>query len=275
MKWLQFILSHSLFIAVCAVALCFQTAILFHITLPLWGYSFIFFSTLCSYNFYWLLSGYAFAGLPIKKYFRKNYSNGIVFIIAAAGCVVSVLHLQHLLPAIAIAVFLTAMYAVPLLPVKALQVTRRAGVLKTFLLAFTWSYITVYIPYTYSTGVNWKILLILFNNRFFFMMMLCIIFDARDTHVDKIKGLQSLTTMLRPATVKYIMYFLFAAYIVNGIFFRLHIDEKEQIIPLLVTGTATAAAYMYSLKKQGYFFYYFLVDGLMLFSALATYVASI
>jgi len=33
--------------------------------------------------------------------------------------------------------------------------------------------------------------------------------------------------------------------------------------------------YFYSGKKQGYLFYYFFVDGMMLFSALTTYVASI
>jgi 4-hydroxybenzoate polyprenyltransferase len=102
--------------------------------------------------------------------------------------------------------------------------------------------------------------------------MLCIIFDARDTNVDKIRGLQSLTTLLKPVTVQNIMLAIFITYIINGI---LYYDEPMQIIALLVTGAFTAIVYLLSLKKQGYFFYYFLVDGLMLFSAIAAYVASI
>ena len=61
MKWLHFILSHSIFIAVCAVALAFQTAQLRHFTNSVFVYGFIFFATLCSYNFYWILSRFSFA----------------------------------------------------------------------------------------------------------------------------------------------------------------------------------------------------------------------
>ena len=65
MKWLHFILSHSIFIAVCAVALAFQTAQLLKLDINLFVYGFIFFATLCSYNFYWILSKLSFA--PKKK----------------------------------------------------------------------------------------------------------------------------------------------------------------------------------------------------------------
>jgi cytochrome bd-type quinol oxidase subunit 2 len=107
------------------------------------------------------------------------------------------------------------------------------------------------------------------------MLLLCIIFDVRDTIIDKIRGLQSLTTLIKPATVQYIIVAVFVAYIINGIVFRMYYNEPKQIIALLITSLATLVVYFFSLKKQGYFFYYFLVDGLMLFSAITTYVASI
>jgi 4-hydroxybenzoate polyprenyltransferase len=107
------------------------------------------------------------------------------------------------------------------------------------------------------------------------MLMLCIIFDARDTKVDKIRGLQSLTTLLSSKSVKQIMSVVFAAYLLNGIILRIYYHEIAQIAALLVSGVFTAIVYLLSLKKQGYFFYYFVVDGIMLFSALASYVASI
>ncbi len=275
MRLLYFILSHSVFIAICAVALCFQTALLLHINLPVYLVAFIFFSTLCSYNFYWLLSGYAFAGQSLKQVLKQYHTNFIVLVLAAAGLLFSLVRIPQLLPVIIIGLALTLLYAMPLLPFKIFHGARKAGLLKTFLLAFTWTFVTVYIPYYFAPSVPLSTLLLLFVNRFLFMLMLCIIFDARDTNIDKIRGLQSLTTILKPTTVKYIMIAIFVTYIVNGIGLRVCYNEPEQIIALLLTGLITAMVYFFSQKKQGYFFYYFLVDGLMLFSALAAYVASI
>ena len=275
MKWLHFILSHSIFIAICAVALCFQTSLLLNIQLSYHLYLFVFCSTVCSYNFYWLLSGYSFAGMHLYPFLKKNYSNWVVFIIAGVGLLFSLSGIVHLWQVIGVGFFLTLLYAVPLLPFKISVIARKAGLLKTLLLAFTWAFITVYLPYQFAPTGNLFTLLLLFNNRFLFMLMLCIIFDARDTKVDKIRGLQSLTTLMSAKTVQYIMLAIFAAFIINGIILRIYYHELMQIIALLVTGVITAVVYFFSLKKQGYFFYYFLVDGLMLFSALASYVASI
>jgi 4-hydroxybenzoate polyprenyltransferase len=275
MRLLYFILSHSIFIAICAVALCFQTALLLRINLSVYFFAFIFFSTLSSYNFYWLLSGYAFAGQSLIQVLKQYYTNVIVLVLACGGLLFSLVRIPQLLPVIIIGLILTLLYAIPLLPFKIFHLARKAGLVKTFLLAFTWTFVTVYIPYYFAPTVQFSTLLMLFINRVLFMLMLCIIFDARDTNIDKIRGLQSLTTILKPTTVKYIMIAIFAAYIINGIVLRVYYNEPEQIFALLLTGLITAIVYFFSQKKQGYFFYYFLVDGLMLFSALATYVASI
>lgn len=275
MKWLHFILSHSIFIAFCAVALCFQTALLLHFNLPVFFYAFIFFSTVCSYNFYWLLSGYAFANRSLPALYKKQGSNIIMFFIAGIGMLLSLFCIPGLLPLAIIALLLNLVYAIPLIPLKILKKTREAGLLKTILLAFTWTFVTVYIPYKQVSTGNTSTLIMLFNNRFLFMLMLCIIFDARDTNVDKIRGLQSLATLVKPATIKYIMIVIFMAYIINGIWLRIYYHEPRQIVALLFTGLMTAVVYFFSLKKQGYFFYYFGVDGLMLFSTLVTYIASI
>ena len=275
MKWLLFILSHSIFIAICAVALCFQTALLLHINLTIWLYSFIFFSTLCTYNFYWLLSGYTFCRQPLRLFLKGYYTNFIVFIIAGIGLLLSLLNISALWPVISAGLLFTLLYTIPLLPFKIFHFTRKVGLIKTILLAFTWAFVTVYIPYKQVPTAGSLTLLILFNNCFLFMLMLCIIFDARDTTVDKIRGLQSLTTLVKPNVIQYIMIAIFVAYLINGIAFRIYYNEPVQIIALLITGITTAVVYFFSLKKQGYFFYYFLVDGLMLFSATAAYVASI
>jgi 4-hydroxybenzoate polyprenyltransferase len=275
MRLLYFIVSHSLFIAICAAALCFQTALLLYIELSSWFYSFVFCATICSYNFYWLLSGWAFSKKNIITYLTAHRSNLLVFAIAAIGVVVSLFYLTTILPAIAVAAALTFLYAVPLLPFKWLQFTRKAGLLKTILLSFTWAYITVCLPYMYSPANSMQALLLLFCIRFIFMLLLCIMFDARDTEVDKIKGLQSLTTVLTEKAVKGIMLLLFAAYLIMGVLFRFYFNDTHQIIAFVITAATVGVAYRFSLKKQGYLFYYFIIDGLMLFAAAATYIASL
>lgn len=275
MRLLYFIVSHSLFIALCAAALCCQTAILLQVTLSAWLYIFVFCATICSYNFYWLLSGWAFSKTAISKYLLQHCSNLWVLSVAAIGLLISLFYITSILPVILIAGMLTLLYAVPLLPLKWLQFTRKAGLLKTSLLAFTWAFITVYIPYAYAKTDDTDALLLLFSIRFVFMLLLCIMFDARDTALDKIKGLQSLTTLLKPAAVKIILLALFGLYLMLGIIYRLLFNEPKQIAALIVTGAAVAVAYFFSFKKQGYLFYYFIIDGLMLFSAAATFIASI
>lgn len=280
MRLLYFIVSHSLFIAICAAALCFQTALLLHIKLSAWFYIFVFCATIASYNFYWLLSGWAFSKTDLSKYLAGHVSNLWVFFIACFGLVISFFNVQQILPAIAAAAGLTFLYAVPLLPIKQLQFTRKAGLLKTILLALTWAFITVWLPYVYAReynaqAYNMQALALLFSIRFVFMLLLCIMFDARDTEVDKIKGLQSLTTLLSAKTVKVIMLLLFAVYLMLGLLFRFYFNNIPQIIAFLITAASVAVIYRLSFKKQDYLFYYFIVDGLMLFSAAATFVASI
>jgi len=90
---------------------------------------------------------------------------------------------------------------------------------------------------------------------------------------DKIRGMRSLATDLSPRTLRLLIIILFIllfgtnfAYIWMGISFPHTIALQVSTIALLIT-------YFYSTRKQGYFFYYFFVDGMMLFSAVFTFVA--
>ncbi len=276
MKWLHFILSHSIFIAVCAVALAFQTAQLLKLDVNLFVYGFIFFATLCSYNFYWILSKLSFAPKKdIPQLLKKETSGYLLLLISAIGLLYCFLQAAIPLHFVVTAVLLTILYAVPLLPISFLQFTRKAGVLKTILLAFTWAYVTVIIPLQKDYWVLNNADLFIITRRFLFMLMLCIIFDNRDKEIDKIRGLHSLATDLKPVTFRVLIYLIFALLFISNFFFRYYGITLSESIALQVSTIALLAVYFYSNKKQGYLFYYFFVDGMMLFSALATYIAGI
>jgi len=276
MKWLHFILSHSIFIAVCAVALAFQTAELLQLNNSVYLYGFIFFATLCSYNFYWIVSKAAFKQPDALSMLLKKEMTGmtILFLSAVGACFCFI---QNPLPAefIITAFLLTCLYVLPLLPFRSLLYTRKAGVLKTVLLAFTWAYVTVFIPLQKTYLLLNNADLFVFTRRFLFMLMLCIIFDNRDKAVDKIRGLHSLATDLKPAHLSILICFIFIILFSTNFLYGYYGITFCQSVALHISTLALLAVYFYSVKKRGYLFYYFFVDGMMLFSALATYIAGI
>ena len=276
MKWLHFILSHSIFIAICAVALAFQTALLLKLNINLFVYGFIFFATLCSYNFYWIISKATFVRDNTLGAVLKKEKTGLIILFLSAIGVFFCLF-QYPLPVefILTSVLLTCMYALPLLPFRPFYFIRKVGVVKTFLLAFTWTYVTVFIPLQKSYLLLSSAELFVFSRRFLFMLMLCIIFDNRDKAVDKIRGLHSLATVLKPAHLRVVIYFIFVVLFTTNFLFSYYGITFSQSVALHISTLALLAVYFYSLKKRSYLFYYFFVDGMMLFLALATYIAGI
>jgi len=276
MKWLHLLLFHSIYIAICAVAMCFQTILLLQIPVDSLLLGFVFFATVFSYNSYWLLSKKIFGSVFYQQvFFRKERIKIALLAVYATGLLIcyfkSALTINLIWPAVA----LNILYTMPLLPFKVLSFTKRIGFLKTILLAFTWMYVTGFLPLQKTVDSLTGIEMALFLNRFLFMLLLCVVFDNRDASIDKIKGLHSIATDLKPAAVKFLVLILFVLLTGSVYFLRYFGMNLEQAFALLISALAVGYIYYLSLQKRGYFFYYFFVDGLMLFSTLAVYVASI
>jgi len=276
MRWLHFILSHSIFIAFCAVGLTYQTILLNNLFVDKWLLGFVFFATLLSYNFYWLLSKKIFGNVFYKPNFFKKEQYKIIALIIYLGAVV-VCYLQSMLIPLLVlpAIVLNMFYALPLLPLNYLNGLRKIGVLKTIILAFTWMYVTAYLPLLKPINELTNVEIYVLLNRFMFMFLLCIMFDSRDSQLDKIKGLHSIATDIKTSCLKILVAILFVVLACTiSLLLSLDFDTKF-IISLIITFFATLVLYFLAQKKQGYLFYYFFVDGLMLFSSILTYVASI
>ena len=276
MKWLHFILSHSIFVAVCAVALAFQTSQLLHYSVSVFVYGFIFFATLCSYNFYWVISRFSFSGRTgFFSALKKDQTATIILALSAVGMIFCFMESALKFPPVIIAVLLTTLYSVPLLPFRFLHFTRKAGVLKTILLAFTWTYVTVLLVMQKDVVSLSNADIFILTRRFLFMLMLCIIFDNRDKAMDKIRGLRSLATDLRPSQLLVLIAVIFIILFGTNFLSVNYGISFSQSIALQTSTIALLVVYFFSTRKQGYLFYYFMVDGLMLFSSLATFIASI
>lgn len=93
--------------------------------------------------------------------------------------------------------------------------------------------------------------------------------------LDKIKGLHSIATDIKTSYLKILVAILFVV-LACTISLLLSLDFNIKFtISLIITFFATLVLYFLAQKKQDYLFYYFFVDGLMLFSPILTYVASI
>ena len=276
MKWLHFILSHSIFIAFCAVAMCFQTATLLQLQTDYWLFGFVFFATLASYNSYWLLSKKIFGTVFYQQIFYKKERLKIVLLaVYFTGLFICFTQTPLTINQIWPALLLNILYVIPLLPFKVLRFTRRIGFLKTILLAFTWMYVTAFLPMLKPAFLLTGMEIVLLLNRFLFMLLLCVVFDNRDVSVDKIKGLHSIATDLKPASLNFIVAILFVMLVGSVYLLQYFGMDLPQAVALQLSALAIGYLYYLSLQKRGYFFYYFFVDGLMLFSALATYIAGI
>ncbi|MEO7767488.1 MAG: hypothetical protein ABIS01_08685 [Ferruginibacter sp.] len=272
----HFILSHSIFIAFCASALSLQTLQL--LSLPVNGYllAFIFFATLIGYNTYWMVSRFSFGRqISFKLFLQKNLSAILVVFSAVIGIAFCNTKLHLVMYNIAITFILLGLYAIPVMPFKQLHFLRKAGFVKTILLAFAWTMATILIPLQIPIFEMGPAAVLIFINRFLFMLMLCIIFDKRDAAIDKIRGLQSLATDIQPILLHFLIGFIFLVYVWASLTMTRYHINFAQSAALSITGLITLFVYMFSLKKRGYLFYYFLVDGLMFLSALLTGLANI
>jgi 4-hydroxybenzoate polyprenyltransferase len=268
------IVNYAFFAACCATAMVYQSYIFFKIPANIYLIAFVFFATICSYNFHFFLAK--------NNQFLKNSSlkwlllNTHLQLILLAFIGMSSTFFLSKLPihTIVFSIVCTIAYSLPLLPFVMVEGLKKAGFLKTILLAFTWAYVTVYLPAATTNIVN-KIWVFWFVQRFVFILILCIIFDNRDAVTDKIKGLHSLATDIPKNIINILVAVLLLVSLVlhyKSIYFG---ASMRQACGLQYIAALVLLVYIISLKKRGYLFYYCIVDGLMIVSAIVSTLASI
>jgi hypothetical protein len=268
MRAVQFVFSHALFAAICAVALCFETVWLIGLGHDWYLYAFVFFATLGSYNFHLLMGALYAEGSSLKVLLRKHIV-ALGFMIVSAIVLLCLLpKLWHVWPYLLIAAVATASYSLVLLPVAALAPLRRVGFAKTLLLALTWTFVTALLPLQKSLGSLQPVELVFILQRFFLILQLCLLFDLRDTAIDKIKGLHSLATDMSPVAVQWFFYILAGAYLLASGFLALLLQQFAMALAFLCVQIVFVALCQVPMQRRSYLFYYFFVDGVMLLSVL-------
>ena len=279
-KIFNLFLFSSLFIALCAVLMTWQTNQLFALDYNDLHYAaFVFFSTICSYNFHWYLTPDSFAEHTRALWTRQHkLLHLLLFIFGAIGAAWYFFSFSGKWFWLTVPVILTFLYSAPKLPYPPFRWLRRVAVGKTLFLAMVWMYVTTLAP-MFLSGVDWEnyyggglapFFVLLPCSRFFLIYAICILFDYRDRDEDKKDGIRSMITYFSEKGVDALFYGSLIAFFVATSAMYLYGTSLFTVISLLVPGFIVLALYKTAKRNFSDYLYYFVLDGLMMFSSLFT-----
>lgn len=275
MSLIRFLFSFSFFIALCAAGLSYQTFLLLDIRVDTSILGIIFLSTLAAYNFYWILSKWHYQHKKKLVFLFRGNLIHFAILIFSGGAMLCLSQTFLLLSYLLVAFLLTLLYCIPYFLSQENRMIKKMGFSKTLILSVTWSFVTIIIPAQSLISVHPNIVFCFFVSRFLFVLMLCIIFDKRDTFIDVGKATLNVVFPFSVKQTNLMMTIILVLYLLVTVSSSCDYLEFKQSIVLILSGIAAYGIYFLSFKKRGYYFYYFWVDGLMLFSALATFLISI
>ena len=268
----DFFIFSSLFIAGCAVVMTYQVNVLFGLTHPsshfLW---FVFFSTICSYNFHWYFTPHTISENRRVLWTQRRKNVHLIFIVAGfIGSGLFFLQLTEYWFWIGISVVLTFLYSAPKLPFGFAYFLREIAIGKTIFLAMVWTYVTTILPIVMA-GNQWEAEHMLFSiGRFFFIYAICIIFDFRDREQDKRDGIKSMITYFNETGINILFYCCMFVFLITTIVLYFYNFPFIHLIGLLFPAFVVTGFYPFLKRNFSDYLYYFFLDGMMAFSALLT-----
>jgi 4-hydroxybenzoate polyprenyltransferase len=262
----------SLFIALCAVIMTLQTTQLFHLDYNLKYYAaFVFFSTICSYNFHWYLTPDSYAEYSRAGWTREHkLLHLLLFFVGLIGAAWFFFSLLYAWFWLGIAAVLTFLYSAPKVPFEPFSWLKRIAVGKTLFLALVWMYVTTVPPLILGAN-QWHISHLWFAcSRFFLIYAICILFDYRDREADKKDGIRSMITYFSEKGIDALFYGSLLLFLVATVALYFTGFSWLIVLSLLVPGIIVAALHNTAKRNFSDYLYYFVLDGLMMLSALFT-----
>ena len=268
----RFFVNTNLYISLCAVLMVEQTNQLFFLSYNRTVfYLFVFFATLCSYNFHWYLTPLAPSSSP-RIAWNHRYRK-LLFGISIISLLLSAFFAWQLRAhwlALGVGVFATFLYSAPKIPHKYFALLSRIAIGKTLFLTFVWMYVTTALPVLVS-GTGWTIAHTLFCiSRFCLIYAICILFDYRDRESDRMQGVKSMITWMSEKTIAAIFLFSLALFVISTVALYGESFSAFTIVLLLIPGGIVLGLYNYARKHFNDYLYYFVLDGLMMFSSILT-----
>jgi 4-hydroxybenzoate polyprenyltransferase len=268
----DFIVFTSIFIAFCAIMMVHETNHLLQLNYNKQAYFyFVFFSTLCSYNFHWWLTPGNDSEM-IRMRWTREYKqlHLILFVTGLTGAIWFFFYFIQDWFWMGGAGLLTFLYSAPKLPYKFAGFLKRIAIGKTIFLAMVWTYVTTALPVLLAHK-PWNAETVLFcSSKFFLIYSICILFDYRDRDYDKKEGIRSLITYFDEKEINLIFYVSVLLYAFFTVSLSLYRFSPVITALLLLPGFVLLLLYRTAKRNFSDYLYYVVLDGLMMFSALFT-----
>ena len=269
-KIVDFVVFSSLYVAICAVVMIWQTSrLLLGVSPSFHLLAFVFFATICSYNFHWYLTPRS-ASPSHRVYWTHHHKqlHIVLYLIGAGGAVFYYFHLTAYTVALAFGALLTFLYSAPKLPQPIFRRLRHIAIGKTFFLSFVWVYVTAILPVivagaSWNGSFYWYIL-----SRFFLIYACCMIFDFRDREDDREAGIVSMVTVLSEKSFDRLFIISMLLFFSTSIALSWYHYPALYIILLAIPGAILVFLYPETKRNYSDDLYYIVLDGIVMLSGL-------
>lgn len=268
----NYFLFTSLFIAGCAMLMVHQAYELMTLHFDLAGYlAFVFFSTLSSYNFHWFLTPDTPSENARVRWTQQHKMLHLALtFIGGLGSAWFFFHFIHHWYWLMGAALLTFLYSAPKLSHGPFPLLKKIAVGKTLFLAFVWTYVTTILPIAFD-GYSWNNQSLFYIlSRFFLIYAICIIFDYRDRDYDRKEGIRSMITWLNERGINTLFYVTVLLFVGSTVALRFYHMPAWAVLCLLSPLLILLPLYPVAKKNFSDYLYYFVLDGLMMFSSILT-----
>ena len=274
-KIFDFFLFTSLFVSCCGAVMFYQTyALIIGKPVNFYLAAFVFFSTICSYNFHWALTPNSVAPSQRLQWDEKHKSYHLLLSIAGfIGAVVFFFYFKEKWYYILLSAILTFLYSAPKIPLPLFQLLKKVAIGKTIFLALIWAYVTSALPVLTEDAISKKAVLF-FVGQFFFIYAICILFDFRDRENDKAEGIRSMITYFNEPGINNLFMVSVAVFIIMSLLLRQTGIAWINIMILLIPAVLLISLYKYAKRNVSDYLYYFVLDGLMMLSGLLLWLVN-
>lgn len=271
------ILFGSVFIAACAVAMCIETNLLLHLPLNhLNFYIFVFGATLVQYNMHYLYKTTAVLNSKRLAWSLQNRGAHLFLIAIGLSFIIYSLFSFQLRHFIILTIFaiLAFLYSFPFLPFTSGKRIKDYGFAKIITLALMWTLVTVWFPVDQAnvTGLSFQLI---FLRRFIFIFILCLLFDIRDSEVDRRNNIGTVAVTLGIKRSYFLCYILLLFFVMLSVIQYIYFPDELQLIAMLLSAAATVIPVELSKKNNSDILYLALVDGMMLLQAMLVIFAAL
>ncbi len=270
----EFTLFSSLFIAVCAVALCIETNLLLHLPLNTFSfYCFVFGATLAQYNLHYLVKKTAVNNSQRLAWSVKNKVLHRVLMGTGIGLILFSFLSFRLHHFIILGIFaaIAFIYTFPVIPIGKKKRIKDYGFLKIVTLALLWTLVTVWFPVN-NFPFEKNAFAFIFVKRFVFMFVLCLLFDIRDIEIDTKENIGTLAVFLGKKKSYFIANEFLLVFVILSVVQFFYYHDWGVFIAMLLSATATFFAVEFTRKTNSDFVYLAGIDGMMLLQAVLVYL---